>query len=780
MKENHETHYGFCLIINIICLSFIKWASGFGSMGPLSGTFGDKSFFCAIDASGKQELICWGKNSTSKMNTSSSSNPSASLFFSATIPPMAALSGGYGFMCGILANTSQAYCWDSDGTSTDLIPSTFQTTAYSHIAAGKDHVCAVRGSYFSENDLGTVDCWDIFPKSNNSFGSKQSYLFHDSIISNLVLKNVVSGDGFSCGSVREGGFVCWGPNSSRLNVSNVSDNFLSFASGLDSLCGVSETSGQVNCWGNNISFLSSSIGLHSQSESQFISMTSGSQHFCGIRQDNHGIECWGNFNSSSVPKGPGFFAIASSDVITCGIREEDLVLDCWFMNASSQPEYDPPLQLCSPGLCQPGSCGGDMFAFNASNLNEQDLTSLCIRKDLKMCYPCGFNCSDGYFLSSSCSENSDRVCTACSLCQNSSCWDVCGLLPSNSIISQQKHMSPQLHRLLLIIIVSSSFGLALVLTGLRFCVVKNRDPNAKKFGSCIRNEPENKPNIDHIPSPVSQFPGIAQVFRLSELKDATNGFKEFNELGRGSYGFVYKAVLADGKIVAVKRANAATIIHTNSREFETELEILCNARHNNIVNLLGYCTEMGERILVYEFMPNGTLNDHLHNGLSPLNWSLRLKIALQAAKGLEYLHNDAIPPIVHRHFKTANVFLDAEWNARVADFGLIAPSEKDLSGDVRDDVYNFGIVLLEILSGRKAYDRECTPPSIIDWALPIISRGRAAALIDRYTALPRNVEPLLKLVDLAELLLKENPSERPNMSDAVLVLEQLVKDGLIL
>ena len=124
---------------------------------------------------------------------------------------------------------------------------------------------------------------------------------------------------------------------------------------------------------------------------------------------------------------------------------------------------------------------------------------------------------------------------------------------------------------------------------------------------------------------------------------------------------MYKAILPDGRQVAVKRANAATIIPTNNRDFEAELEILCNVKHSNIVNLLGYCAEMGERLLVYEYMPHGTLHDHLHRDLSHLGWDLRLKIELQATRGLQYLHNEVTPPICHRGVKTSNILLDFEW-----------------------------------------------------------------------------------------------------------------------
>lgn len=152
---------------------------------------------------------------------------------------------------------------------------------------------------------------------------------------------------------------------------------------------------------------------------------------------------------------------------------------------------------------------------------------------------------------------------------------------------------------------------------------------------------------------------------------------------------------------------------------------------------------------------------------------------MHAAKGLEYLHKEAVPPIIHRDVKSSNILLDADWGARIADFGLLTSSEKDPSDDTKSDVYNFGIVLLEILSGRKAYDIDYTPPNIVEWAVPLIKMGKGAAIIDRYVALPRNVEPLLKLADMAELALRENPNERPSMSEIASWLEQIVKDGLV-
>ncbi|KAL3569488.1 hypothetical protein D5086_029378 [Populus alba] len=672
-----------CFIGLFLLLSCIS-ASGFGSMGPISAAFGDRAFFCAIDASGKQDVICWIKNNTLPP---SSSSASTSAYFS-NIGPIAALSGGEGFLCGILANNSQVFCWSSVYSGPDLVPSVYRSTAYSHIAAGKNHVCAIRGSYYSDHDSGTIDCWNIINGANNSLTSVQGTgVFYDQSISNLVFDKVVSGEEFSCGGVRERGVVCWGPNKDRFGVSNFSENYMVLASGRDSVCGILEGSNDVKCWGNSSnSYSTPPVGT------RFVSLTAGTSHFCGIREDNHAVECWGSFNSSLIPKGgSGFMAIASSDFTTCGIREDDLVIDCWFANGTLPPDYSPPLELCSPGLCSPRSCSEGEFVFNASILNEPDLTSLCVRRDLKICSPCGSNCSEGFFLSSPCTENADRVCTACSLCQNNSCWDVCGLKSSNE---------KQWHNLRRLAIITGSSALGFLLILVSWCVLpclfasQNEERAKNQFHSCI-GKPELEADVasdSHPPPSITPCPGKAQVFRLSELKDVTNGFREFNELGRGSYG---------------------------------------------------YCSEMGERLLVYEYMPHGTLHDHLHGGLSPLNWSLRLKISMQAAKGLEYLHKEAEPPIVHHNVQTSNILLDSDWGARIADFGLLSANEKDLCGDMKSD-------------------------------------GKAAAIIDRYVTFPRNVESLLKVADIAELAVRENPDERPTMLDVATFLEQIVKDGLLL
>ncbi|WCJ19346.1 CRINKLY4 related 2 [Euphorbia peplus] len=730
---------------------------GYGSSGPIAAAFGENGFFCAINADGKQEIICWNK--LDKL-----SQPKTSSYFS-SLPSMASLSGGEDVLCGVTSNLSQAFCFRLSNPGINLVPGNIREHSYSEISVGKYHACAIKGYYFSNLEFSNVDCWE-FNQTSDSFrnsGNANS------------LKNVVSGDGFSCGVSKDGGIVCWGPRSRNLGILSDSGHFEILASGKNSLCGIKSLNSEVQCWGDTNEIGAPPTGI------RFASLTAGARHFCGVQKDNHQVLCWGTADFSSVPKGSGFMTLGSSDYTTCGVREVDLVLDCWGVHGKSLLDYSPPLQLCSPGMCSFGSCPNGKFAYNASILNEAQLTSLCVRKDLKICLPCATNCSQGFFPSSMCNENADRVCSPCSLCQNSSCSGFCGLPPS---LTTRQKVQKQIKKLAIIVGPSVVVVVTLLIL-IGWCIVprkSKRGGNRKSRCTFCIAKPVVEADPDPSPEPLSitSCIGETQVFRLSELKDATHGFKEFNELGRGSFGFVYKAVLTDGRQVVVKRANAATIIHTNSREFEAELDTLCSIRHINIVNLLGYSAEMGERLLVYEFMPHGTLYDHLHGELSPLDWSMRLKISLQAARGLEYLHNEVYPPIVHRDVKTSNILLDSEWNGRIADFGLLSSNDKDLNGDMEGDVYDLGIVLLEILSGRKAYDRECSPPEIVEWALPLIRKGRAAAVIDRSVALPRNVEPLLKLGDVAGLALRENASERPTISTVTNLLDQIVKIGLTL
>ncbi|OMO90728.1 hypothetical protein COLO4_18927 [Corchorus olitorius] len=250
------------------------------------------------------------------------------------------------------------------------------------------------------------------------------------------------------------------------------------------------------------------------------------------------------------------------------------------------------------------------------------------------------------------------------------------------------------------------------------------------------------------------------------LEKSTNKFHQANILGEGGFGCVYKAQFDDGSYAAVKKLNCTS--QDAEKEFENEVDLLCRFKHSNIISLLGYSSENETRFIVYELMQNGSLETQLHGPShgSSLTWHRRMKIALDTARGLEYLHEHCSPPVIHRDLKSSNILLDSDFNAKLSDFGLavsdaaqnknnlklsgtlgyVAP-EYLLDGKLTDksDVYAFGVVLLELLLGRKPVEKlapaQCQ--SIVTWAMP--------QLTDR-SKLPNIVDPVIRnTMDLKHL-----------------------------
>lgn len=207
------------------------------------------------------------------------------------------------------------------------------------------------------------------------------------------------------------------------------------------------------------------------------------------------------------------------------------------------------------------------------------------------------------------------------------------------------------------------------------------------------------------------------------------------------------------------------------------------------MNLLGYTREEDEKLLVVEFMSNGTLHDNLHDSSFPMSWTMRVHLALQTAKGIFTLHS-ASPPIIHRDIKSSNVLIDEKWNAKLGDFGLALrghiedmvntstppagtmgyldpeySTPSDLS--TKTDVFSFGILLLEIISGRNAIDLAYEPPSILDWALPLIKQGRMHEILDKKVPLPGNMKPVKQMITLATKCVRTSRHRRPSMFDVV-------------
>ncbi|GFP96070.1 probable LRR receptor-like serine/threonine-protein kinase at1g67720 [Phtheirospermum japonicum] len=291
--------------------------------------------------------------------------------------------------------------------------------------------------------------------------------------------------------------------------------------------------------------------------------------------------------------------------------------------------------------------------------------------------------------------------------------------------------------------------------------------------------------------------GVAYYIPLSDLEQATNGFSK--QIGKGSFGPVYYGKMKDGKEVAVK--TMADSSSHGTKQFVTEVALLSRIHHRNLVPLIGYCEEVHQRMLVYEYMHNGTLRDHIHDSDDQkyLDWLTRLRIAEDAAKGLEYLHTGCNPSIIHRDVKTSNILLDINMRAKVSDFGLSRQAEEDLThvssvarGTVgyldpeyyanqqlteKSDVYSFGVVLLELISGRKPVSTEeyGSDWSIVHWARSLIRKGDVTSIIDPTLIGTVKVESIWRIAEVAIQCVEQHSSSRPRMQEIILAIQDATK-----
>ncbi|KAJ6377827.1 hypothetical protein OIU78_028117 [Salix suchowensis] len=294
---------------------------------------------------------------------------------------------------------------------------------------------------------------------------------------------------------------------------------------------------------------------------------------------------------------------------------------------------------------------------------------------------------------------------------------------------------------------------------------------------------------------------------LEELEEKTGNFGSKALIGEGSYGRVYYANLENGKAVAVKKLDVASEPETNV-EFLTQVSMVSRLKHENCVELLGYCVEGNLRVLAYEFATMGSLHDILHGrkgvqGAQPgpvLDWMQRVRIAVDAARGLEYLHEKVQPVVIHRDVRSSNVLLFEDFKAKIADFNLSnqAPDmaarlhstrvlgtfgyhapEYAMTGQLtqKSDVYSFGVVLLELLTGRKPVDH--TMPrgqqSLVTWATPRLSEDKVKQCVDPKLKGEYPPKGVAKLAAVAALCVQYESEFRPNMSIVVKALQPLLK-----
>ncbi|TVU20515.1 hypothetical protein EJB05_36727, partial [Eragrostis curvula] len=287
-------------------------------------------------------------------------------------------------------------------------------------------------------------------------------------------------------------------------------------------------------------------------------------------------------------------------------------------------------------------------------------------------------------------------------------------------------------------------------------------------------------------------------FTYRELEVITNNFQRV--LGRGGFGSVYDGILKDGTRVAVKLQSDSS--NQGDTEFLAEVQTLTKIHHKNLVSLIGYCKDGNRLALVYEHMSEGSLEDKLrgndHNAGS-LTWRQRLRIALESAKGLEYLHKACSPSFVHRDIKTANILLSANLEAKIGDFGLLKAFKRDGDTHVstarlvgthgylapeyatvlqlteKNDVYSFGIVLLEVITGQPPILQHPQATHIVQWVRQRLTQGDIEDVVDKRMQGDYNVNVVWKAVDVALKCTAQEPTQRPTMTIVVACLQECIK-----
>ncbi|XP_031258635.1 wall-associated receptor kinase-like 1 [Pistacia vera] len=289
----------------------------------------------------------------------------------------------------------------------------------------------------------------------------------------------------------------------------------------------------------------------------------------------------------------------------------------------------------------------------------------------------------------------------------------------------------------------------------------------------------------------------AKIFTAEELQIATDNYNRSRFLGQGGFGTVYKGMLLDGTIVAVKRAKA--IDKSQIQHFINEVVILSQINHRNIVKLLGCCLETEVPVLVYEFIPNGTLSHHIHNHQqaqeASLSWEHRVQIACEVAGALAYMHSTASIPIFHRDIKSSNILLDEKYSAKVSDFGTSKSNPNDkthittaVQGTFgyldpeyfqssqfteKSDVYSFGVVLVELLTGKKPISLDEEERNVVSHFISLAKENKVMEILDARVAKEASEEDIQTIVVLALSCLRLNGKKRPTMKHVALELEGL-------
>ncbi|PPD98609.1 hypothetical protein GOBAR_DD04419 [Gossypium barbadense] len=601
--------------------------------------------------------------------------------------------------------------------------------------------------------------------------------FAVSVLPNISYSTVAGGRTIIC-AVRSSGssLLCWETNDPTFPVKRLyyNDTVLlkSLAIGDGKICATStNATSSVSCWrpignnGNNNDELPN--GNYTMGK-----ITSGFGFSCGIvLSENNRVSCWGsnsigktieeqfgNMSISNIEAGfshvCGVNSVALGDGFSCAIRRSNGTVVCWGSMSESAIE----------GIEMESVVAGLNFT---CGLTTRDFSIVC--------WGPGWPLSNGSASNSSLMELPFGAEILPGPCLQSSCNE-CGLYPQSS----------------------------------RLCFGNGSNNSSLSRSFTIRRHSSRAMKRQRSGTS-SKHADRAEEFTLSELAAATNDFSPENKIGAGSFGIVYKGKLWDGREVAIKRGETGQKtkkFQEKETAFESELAFLSRLHHKHLVRLVGYCDEKDERLLVYEYMKNGAVHDHLHDKNNVVktsslinSWKMRIKIALDAARGIEYLHNYAVPPIIHRDIKSSNILLDMNWTARVSDFGLsLMDPESDQNykpmkavGTVgyidpeyyglnvlttKSDVYGLGVVMLELLTGKRAIfkndDNGGSPISLVDYAVPAIMVGELVKVLDQRVGPPElnETEAVELMAYTAMHCVNSEGKERPIIGDIVSNLER--------
>ncbi|GAA0144322.1 non-receptor serine/threonine protein kinase [Lithospermum erythrorhizon] len=755
---------------------------GYGSMSSISISYGEHGpAFCGLKSDGSHQVTCSG------------SNP-AIVTGAPTHFPFIGLTAGDGFICGLLMESNQPYCWGNSSYIHLGVPQRMVNgSEYLDISAGDHHLCALRKPLMGKlRNLSLVDCWGYNMTYNNVFDGQ--------------IQSISAGSEFNCGLFSQNRSVfCWGDESNNRVITNVPRalRFRSISAGGYHVCGILEENSKAFCWGRSLDNEAVEIPVAGSSQlsvdiappDRMVAVVGARFHSCGIRSYDRRVVCWGTSipGSTLPPYNVKFYEIAAGDYFTCGVLlQTALSPTCWGHGFPTSPPLPLPPGRCKLTPCTPGF-------YELSNP-----TTPC-EPGSHICLPCTNGCPDEMYQVVDCTSTSDRQCAYnCSSCISIDCFSNCSTT-NDANAKNEQFWSVQLPVVaaevvfaIFLVFVVSLTSVLYVRYKLRHCRCSDKNLRSKRISgrnvsSLQRESGKIRPELDELKIE------RAHMFTYEELQRATEGFKEDSQVGKGSFSCVFKGVLKDGTVVAVKRATMSPDMKKNSNEFHTELDLLSRLNHAHLLNLLGYCEEGGERLLVYEYMANGSLHQHLHGKNTTLkhqlDWVKRVTIAVQAARGIEYLHGYACPPVIHRDIKSSNILIDEDLNARVSDFGLSlfgpASSSSPLAElpagtlgyldpeyyrlhylTTKSDVYSFGVLLLEILSGRKAIDLHFEEGNIVEWAVPLIKAGDVHAIIDPSLDPPSDPESLRRIANVACRCVRMRGKERPSMDAVTTALEQ--------